>query len=845
MAYIINKSNGEPLLTLEDGTLNSDYSVGLLGKNTIGYGEVQNENFIHLLEHFAAGAPPAGNILKGQVYFNTEANQLNVYDGSQWNLVGNAIVSDSTPTTTTSGAVWLKSTTQQLYVYNNGWQLVGPEALLGYGRTQAKAAVLIDTADIGHAVLEIFADGKIIAICSADLFTIKDSNAVEGFSIIKPGITLSTSYAVKGNLEGNALTATTLLTPRKINGVDFNGSSDITILAGSPSALKAGQYIVGDNYTGLSEVTWTIDATSGNVGNKVVVRDANGDFGARNITANIIGTLQGNVTTFDGLSQFNQVNAQKFLGPLEGEVTGNASSATKLRQARTINGVAFDGTTNITIAATTGQNLIPGQYIDGLNFNGSGQVTWAVKASSTNIPSYVVARDANGNFAASTITANLAGNVSGNVTATSGTSTFNNIVAAQVTSNVIGSVSGNAGTATKLQNARAINGVPFDGTANITISASTPATLQRGSYMIGLPFNGSETSTWSVDATQMNQPNKVVARDTNGDFSAGTISANLLGNVQGNVTGNHNGNTYGTHYGNVSGNTAGLHTGNVIGNVSGNVSGSASLNVLKTGDTMTGRLVVPAGYNGGLAFPNDPYGGGGDRASITLETKSGEATTLTIRVENDADDTVGIFAPTNNGLTMNNNVVWHAGNDGAGSGLDADLLDGMQPSTGGSSNIVARDGNGNFSANVITAIVSGHATNNVLKSGDTMSGYLTLVGNPVNPMHAATRQYVDAVAATGYSFTSGASYSTTGYTNQVGSFNYGANYFYVFPPAGKSMANLVAFIPSIHVVHFAGGVDGNDSLMCTYEYLGDRIRVRVQNTEQRSTPAANWLAVWR
>jgi hypothetical protein len=94
-------------------------------------------------------------------------------------------------------------------------------------------------------------------------------------------------------------------------------------------------------------------------------------------------------------------------------------------------------------------------------------------------------------------------------------------------------------------------------------------------------------------------------------------------------------------------------------------------------------------------------------------------------------------------------------------------------------------------------------------------------------------------------FTSGNTiYSTSGFTNQVGSWNNGANYFDVFPPAGKTMANLVAFIPSIAVIHYAGGVNGDDSMRCTWSNLGNRIRVYVQNTEQRSTPAANWLAIW-
>jgi hypothetical protein len=259
------------------------------------------------------------------------------------------------------------------------------------------------------------------------------------------------------------------------------------------------------------------------------------------------------------------------------------------------------------------------------------------------------------------------------------------------------------------------------------------------------------------------------------------------------------------------------------------------------------------------------------------------------------------------------------------------------------SKVVARDANGNFVAGTITANltgnVTGSASSNVLKSGDSMSGFLSLHANPVNALHAATKLYVDtsigniqyydefsnAVSSPGpqafpprsirgfsaynstdfpglyfggitvsgpggvYSgqlafnwnseesaptglyfrvnddttntaawstwrqvatvitqpqFTYGQTYSTSGFTNQVGSWNFNANHFDVFPPAGKSMGNLTAFIPSIAVIHFAGGVNGDDSMVCTYSFLGDRIRVYVQNTEQRSTPAANWLAIW-
>lgn len=148
----------------------------------------------------------------------------------------------------------------------------------------------------------------------------------------------------------------------------------------------------------------------------------------------------------------------------------------------------------------------------------------------------------------------------------------------------------------------------------------------------------------------------------------------------------------------------------------------------------------------------------------------------------------------------------------------------------------------NFASN---AALSGR----VAKTGDTMSGNLS-VPYPSAASHAATKQYVDNVAvdvknsiARPYTITGGTNYAV-GYTNQVGSWNDNSNYFDVYPPSGKTISNLVAFMPSIHVIHYAGDVDGNDSLRCTYYVYSDRIRVWVQNTEQRSTPAAMWLAFW-
>lgn len=65
-----------------------------------------------------------------------------------------------------------------------------------------------------------------------------------------------------------------------------------------------------------------------------------------------------------------------------------------------------------------------------------------------------------------------------------------------------------------------------------------------------------------------------------------------------------------------------------------------------------------------------------DAASIVVST-SGGATTMTITQNNDAADTINFVVNSNTGVKIKSNTVWHAGNDGADSGLDADLLDGL------------------------------------------------------------------------------------------------------------------------------------------------------------------------
>jgi hypothetical protein len=69
--------------------------------------------------------------------------------------------------------------------------------------------------------------------------------------------------------------------------------------------------------------------------------------------------------------------------------------------------------------------------------------------------------------------------------------------------------------------------------------------------------------------------------------------------------------------------------------------------------------------------------------------------------------------------------------------------------------------------------------------------------------------------------------------------------FTVSGTGNRTMSDLEAFIPSIAFLSFSGNVNSDDKLRCKFEERSDRIRVWVQNSEQREAPRVNWLAIWR
>ena len=174
MAYSINKTDGTVIATVADGTLDTtSSSVSLIGKNYAGYGEVLNENQVKILENFAnssSNTPTAP--LEGQVWYNTTANQLQVYNGSSFKSVSGANVSSSQPTNTSQGDLWYDSTNGQLYVYSgSAFVLVGPQTTSGAGVTGSVSTTITDSTGVDRTVLQFKIADTIVAMASSVEFT--------------------------------------------------------------------------------------------------------------------------------------------------------------------------------------------------------------------------------------------------------------------------------------------------------------------------------------------------------------------------------------------------------------------------------------------------------------------------------------------------------------------------------------------------------------------------------------------------------------------------------------------------------------------------------------------------
>ena len=249
----------------------------------------------------------------------------------------------------------------------------------------------------------------------------------------------------------------------------------------------------------------------------------------------------------------------------------------------------------------------------------------------------------------------------------------------------------NSATSTKLQTARTINGTAFDGTQNITtaIWGSTRTISLTGAVTGSVSTNGGTNITISTSYGDMSSLNSRFVNVT-GDTMTGPLKFNGATGIGFNSTNIEGADNIGT--------TIKIHVGQ-----DGASQDKANLRIgswygVGWYPTIENQTVAKGKHamwlnvrNGNLNIVGTFEAGGNvvtrSRAIAQMGGRTDKVALFQSNAENqggivltDKTNTEHILYLTTSNLTWKGRKVWDSGNDGAGSGLDADLLDGLDGS---------------------------------------------------------------------------------------------------------------------------------------------------------------------
>lgn len=271
MSYIVNKTDGSVLTTLLDGTTNTETGLTLIGRNYTSYGEIQNENFIRLLENFASSLPPGQSVgfapLAGQLWWDTANQRLRVYNGSSFINVSEQTVGPTAPNIVKTGDQWWDTADQQLKLYNgSAWTVINPPYSASQGKTGSLVETVTDTSLSSHTVVNTYTNNNLIAVASYDASF--QTGAYSQFSFINPGITLASNVMLHGNVMNSLQLGGTWANafPRTTARTDFLSDLGIggnLVIANANVSYSSNAFVVTNSVLG-GNVDIYVNTTLGN-----------------------------------------------------------------------------------------------------------------------------------------------------------------------------------------------------------------------------------------------------------------------------------------------------------------------------------------------------------------------------------------------------------------------------------------------------------------------------------------------------------------------------------------------------------------------------------------------------
>lgn len=356
MAYTINLTNGTVLTTIADGTVNSTSTgLTLIGKNYPNYGTFLNDNFVHLLENASNSTAPAVP-LTGQMWWDTAGN-LKVYTGSVWKTVGSVTANSSAPSSPVIGNQWWDTANDQLKLWNGTtWTLVGPAFSSNTG-TSGALVESIPADDLTDKVaVAMYVGGERVGIFSKQAYT--PDPLLTNFGDINPGLNLSTAANVK--VWGTTDNADKLgsITAANYARTDIATTFNSTVKVGTGAGLTVGS---SDNFT--AGVSGTVVQLTNNVSDaNIAIRSNIGGTLTSSLFVNGQNgaiTMVGNVATGGIATVTGNINAASYVN-ISGSEAATSTSTGALRV--TTGGVGVAGAVYagsfVTAGNISGGNLI-------------------------------------------------------------------------------------------------------------------------------------------------------------------------------------------------------------------------------------------------------------------------------------------------------------------------------------------------------------------------------------------------------------------------------------------------------------------------------------------------------
>jgi hypothetical protein len=348
MAYQVDKFNGTFLVSVDDGTIDTTTDLRFVGKNYAGYGEVQNENFLHLLENFANTSAPPKRVT-GQIWYDSGNKKLRFYDGTRFRTASGAEIGPTAPSGLQAGDFWFDTSAEQLYAWNGTeFVLIGPETQPDLGASAVSAQVVKDTIGNNHTIVKFQSGGDVISIVSKDAFTLNSTiNPITGFTVIKKGVNLVNTNGTTGVTTTDHYYWGTASNAARLGG--YPASEYIRlgeVSFDSEISFKDAGLTIGDqNDLRIRVENGDEPVIENRLGNTITLRIRVTDSDLRNVgiispTGMVPGT-DNFFTLGSTVSKWANIYSTTFTGALTGNVTGNSTGVHKGNILADDNSVAY------------------------------------------------------------------------------------------------------------------------------------------------------------------------------------------------------------------------------------------------------------------------------------------------------------------------------------------------------------------------------------------------------------------------------------------------------------------------------------------------------------------------